>query len=331
MTGKKSLRLILAASGIVLIGVLVWTLKNKHKSRSETLVPAQASQGSIEEIVEATGQVAPLNRVEIKPPVQGRIEELKVDEGSEVHAGQTLAWMSSADRAAILDAARAQGNEAYQHWKDAYKPTPIDAPLSGVIILRNVVTGQTVDPAVVLYAMSDRLIVIAQVDESDIGRIKLDMPARITLDAYPNQVQTGKVFQILQEGVNISNVITYNVKIDLGQAPTFYRSQMTANVDFIVQRKENAVLVPSAAVHESRSNPGTKEVMVPGPDGKPVAQTVETGIDNGDQVEILSGLKAGQTVLIRHAVYIPQQGPQTSPLTMGGRPSGPQQGGARRQ
>src|SRR5262249_4093711 len=143
--------------------------------------------GSIEDTVEATGEVMPLNRVEIKPPIGGRIEKLLVDEGAHVAAGQILGWMSSTDRAAILDAAPSQGPEELKHWEDTYKATPIVAPLAGTVILRNVVVGQTVDPATVIYAMSDKLIVKADVDETDIGRVRTGMEARITLDSYPNQ------------------------------------------------------------------------------------------------------------------------------------------------
>jgi macrolide-specific efflux system membrane fusion protein len=308
---------------LIAIGTGVYfAFHKKHRGPAGAMTTLQVTQGSIEDLIQATGSVAPLNRVEIKPPIQGRIEQLLVNEGDTVQGGQTLAWMSSTDRAAILDAARAQGPDAYKQWQDSYKPTPIIAPLSGVIILKNVVVGQTVDPTVVIYAMSDHLIVIAQVDEADIGRIKLGMPARVTLDAYPNDVATGKVFQILQEGVNVSNVITYSVKVDLGRAPKFYRSQMTANIVFVVRKQDNAVLVPSGAVHESRSDPGEKVVMVPGPKGHPMPQTVVTGIDNGDQVEITSGLKSGDSILIRTTAYVPQQAPQTSPLTMGARPGG---------
>jgi macrolide-specific efflux system membrane fusion protein len=51
----------------------------------------------------------PQNRLEIKPPIAGRAEEVLVNEGELVKAGQIIAWMSSTDRAALLDAARAQG------------------------------------------------------------------------------------------------------------------------------------------------------------------------------------------------------------------------------
>src|SRR6185369_15253119 len=101
------------------------------------------------------------NRVEIKPPISGRIEQLLVEEGQKVQAGQILAWMSSTDRAAILDAARAQGPEVFAKWQDDYKPTPVVSPLSGVVILRNVVVGQTVDSSIVVYALADVLMAYA--------------------------------------------------------------------------------------------------------------------------------------------------------------------------
>ena len=276
----------------------------------------QATQGPIEETVEATGAVAPLNRVEIKPPISGRMEQLLADEGAVVKKGQILAWMSSSDRAAILDAARAQGPDALKHWEDAYKPTPVVAPLDGVIILRNVVVGQTVETNLVLFAMSDRLVVVGQVDESDVGRIHVGMPARVTLDSYPDKQEKATVFDILYEGKNVSNGIQYGVKLRPEAVPPYYRSQMTANISFIVRKKEDAVLIPSVAVKDTPS--GAKQVMVPGADGKPAPTDIKTGIETGDMVEVVSGLKAGDAVLLTGDKYVPQKGPESSPLMMTG-------------
>jgi macrolide-specific efflux system membrane fusion protein len=317
---KRILSVVLACAAL---GGAAYSLKKAlGKPKRPAADVVAVTQGPIENTVDATGSVAPLNRVEIKPPISGRIEQLVVDEGERVKAGQILAWMSSSDRAAILDAARAQGPEELKHWQDAYKPTPIIAPLSGVVILRGVVVGQTVDPSTVLYAMSDTLVVVAQVDESDVGRVHLGMPARITLDSYPDKPVEGKVFDILYEGKNVSNVIQYGVKIKVDPVPVFFRSQMTANVSFIVQRKPDALLIPAAAVRDLPG--GGKQVMVPGGEGQPpVAREIQTGVESGDSVEVVEGLEAGDKVLVARRRYVPQAGPQTSPLTMGGRPSSP--------
>jgi macrolide-specific efflux system membrane fusion protein len=314
---KKKLPIFLIVILLVSTGAFFWSRQKGHRRRGDmTTERVEAKLGSIEDSVEATGEVLPLNRVAINAPVAGRINQLLVAEGDYVKAGQILAWMSSTDRAAILDAARAQGPAAYKKWDDAYKPTPIIAPLNGTIILLNVVVGQTVDTTVAVYAMSDKLIVKADVDETDVGRIRLGMPAVVTLDSYPDTPIDGTVFQILYEGVNTSNVITYGVKIDPKHVPPFFRSQMTANIRLITKKKENVVLLPEAAI--TPTSTGERQVMVPGPKGKPVPQTVQVGLENGEQAEIVSGVQDGDTVLVIRNRYTPQQATATSPLVMGG-------------
>ena len=294
----------------------------------EAATPVAVVQGTIEATIEASGAVTPLNRIAVKPPIAGRVDRLMVEEGARVDEGQILAWMSSSDRAAILDAARANSPAELKRWEEAYKPTPIISPLKGVVILRNVVQGETVDAGTTLYAVSDRLIVTAQVDEADIGRVTKGMPARIELDAYPGRRAAGKVFDILFEGKNVSNVITYGVKIEIEKVPDFFRSQMTASVSFIAGHKDDALLIPVAAVRESARH-GGKRVMVPGPDAKPESREIETGIESGDLVEVVSGLRAGDSVLLGLKRYKPQRGPDSSPLMMGGgrRPGSGGQGG----
>lgn len=298
-------------------GALYWFQHKGHHRRGDVTVQrVEAKLGSIEDTVQATGEVLPLNRVAINAPVAGRINQLLVSEGDHVKAGQILAWMSSTDRAAILDAARAQGPDVYKKWDDAYKPTPIVAPLSGTIILLNVVVGQTVDTTVTVYAMSDKLIVKADVDETDIGRVHLGQPAIVALDSYPDSPIDGTVFQILYEGVNTNNVITYGVKIDPKHEPPFFRSQMTANIKLITKKKENVVLLPEAAITPTAS--GERQVMIPGDKGKPVPQIVQVGLENGEQAEIISGVQEGDTVLVIRNRYTPQQAAATSPLVAGG-------------
>lgn len=324
MTRRRTLGL----AGAAALGALAfWFWRGRAApAKDQAARTVMAVEGPVEETVEATGEVEPANRVEIKPPISGRVENLLVEEGDAAREGQILAWMSSADRAAVLDAARAKGPEELKRWEDAYKPTPIVAPLSGSIILRDVVVGQTVGTGDVLFAMADKLIVRANVDETDIGRVRVGMPARIALDAFLDRPIPGKVASILYEGKNVSNVITYGVKVEPRSVPPFFRSRMTANVSLVVKAKEKAVLIPLAAVREERS--GEKRVLVPGPDGEPLARQVRTGAESGENVEILDGLKAGDPVLIARKRYAAQKG-SSSPLVMGGRPRGEASGESR--
>ncbi len=312
--GWKMAGAVVASAALLGGGWRIYRLRDRDGM--SYLKTAAARRGSIEELIETTGNVAPLNRVELKPPVAGRIEKLLVEEGAHVRAGQTVAWMSSTDRAAIMDAARAQGPSTLKKWQDAYKATPVIAPISGVIILKNVVVGQTVEPATVVYAMSDRLIVIANVEESDIGKVKLGQAARISLDSYPDKIVAGKVFQILSEGVNVQNVISYPVKIDPIQAPPFFRAQMTANISIVVREVADAVLAPVAAVHAGKK--GGWYVFVPAPEG-PRKRAVKVGIEGSENAQILSGLSEGDLVVTSAVRYVPQEGAQTSPLAFGRR------------
>jgi macrolide-specific efflux system membrane fusion protein len=313
-------RIIALAVVVALAGGGAWYWKSKgKKKRGDRTQTVEATIGKIEQTVDATGSILPLNRVEVKPPIGGRIEKLLVLEGDKVQVGQILAWMSSTDRAAILDAARAQGPEAFAKWQDDYKPTPVVSPLSGVVILNNTVVGQTVDSSVVVYALADVLIAYAQVDESDIGRVHKGQKARIVLDAYPTKPVVGTVFDILYEGKNVSNVITYGVKVRPDHVPDFFRSQMTANISFEVSRKEKALILPSFVVRTTSE--GTRAVSLPPTpesDGKPVTREVKTGLENDDTVEIVSGLEEGDKVLLPQGKYVPQKAPDSSPLTFGG-------------
>jgi macrolide-specific efflux system membrane fusion protein len=278
----------------------------------------QATRGDLEETVLATGIVQPQNRLEIKPPIAGRAEEILVREGQSVRKGQVLAWMSSGERAALLDAASARGPEELAHWKGLFNPAPLIAPLDGLIIARNVEPGQTVTAADAVLVMSDRLIVKAQVDETDIAQVKIGQPARFVVDAYPQQAITGRVGHISYEAKTVNNVTVYEVDIVPGRPPDFMRSGMTANVTFIVESKRNVLLLPAEAIH-AEGGTATVRLAGAGPEGAPRTVEVVTGATDGKRVEILSGLEDGATVLTP-IMRMPDSSAKTlsSPFTPGG-------------
>lgn len=283
---------------IIVSGAGYWIWRSyqsddKSKTVTETINPIR---GNIEVAITTTGTVQPQNRLEMKPPISGRIEEILVREGSHVRKGDVVAWMSSIERAALLDAARSRGREALQEWEDAYKPTPLVAPINGDVIVRSVEPGQSVttgDPVVVL---SDRLIVKAQVDETDIGRVKVGQSALISLDAYPDEKVMARVDHISYESRLVSNVTIYEVDVLPQKVPGVFRSGMTANVDIIEKIKRNVLRLPVEAIHREKDG---AYVMVKGNgEGNSSLKKVGTGISDEDFIEITSGLKDNDTVIV---------------------------------
>ncbi|TCD47663.1 HlyD family efflux transporter periplasmic adaptor subunit [Chlorobium sp. N1] len=261
-----------------------------------------AAVGRIVSKVSTTGEIEPRNRLKILPSVAGRVEEVRCVEGEEVRKGQVLALLSSSERAALLDAARLQGGEEQSYWKSVYRETAVLAPIDGQIIVRSIEPGQTVTSSDSLFVLSDRLIVKAYVDETDIGRVRLGQKAVIGLDAYPEIRLRGRVGHIYFESHLQNNVNIYYVDVIPESVPEVFRSGMSANIDIIVREKNDALLVPAAAVI-SRSG-RTTVLLEGGKDGLGTPCEVETGISDEGRVEIVRGIGEGARVLIPDASIV---------------------------
>lgn len=271
----------------------------------------KVNKGNLEVTVTATGAVKPYNRLEIKPPIAGRVDEVLVREGDEVKQGQVLARMSSVERAALLDAARPQGEEMFKRWQEAYKPAPLLAPLDGMVIVRSVEPGQTVTTADPVVVLSDRLIVEALVDETDLSFTQLGQKTEIRLDAYPDQVFLGMVDHITYESTLQNNVNVYAIDIIPEKVPPAFRSGMTANVTFIVKERKDVLLIPSEAVTEWPSKvakPAEADFAVykKSFSGKLVPVPVRIGESDGRMTEVLQGPKEGTEIQIVRKKEKPQ-------------------------
>lgn len=290
LKSKKLLLIIL----ILALGVSVAYFKLYRQNNSDvTFNENKVARGDIEINILATGTVQPENRLEIKPPIPGRVEKVLIEEGDKVKQGQILAWMSSTERAALLDAARAKGAKELKRWEQIYPATPILAPLDGTIVLKNVEQGETFTSSDSLISMSDRLTVKAQVDETDIALIDLKQDAEIILDAYPTKKIPAKVDKIAFDATTVNNVTTYIVDVLPILVPDFMRSGMTANVTFTIDAKKDILLIPTEAIKIAN---GRFTVLVK-TSNKPLEKEITPGISNGKQTEIISGLKEEDVVL----------------------------------
>jgi membrane fusion protein, macrolide-specific efflux system len=310
--------IVLAAAGTFIV--------LKRKSNAVTYREIHPQRGTISLIFRETGTVSPRNRLEIRPQIPGRLDDILVVEGEKVTKGQVLAWMSSTDRAAILDMARSKGPEEVKKWEDAYKPTPVISPIDGFVIVRNKEPGQSVTTGDDIVVLADKLIIDANIDETDLSYVKLGQVVSISLDAFPDEKFNGRIEHIAYESQMISNVNVYEIKILALDVPRNFRSGMTATIEVKGKEKENALLVSSELITD---NGKKKTVSVKAENGKPEPREVTVGIEDGKKSEILTGISDDDIILVESKKH-----KRSNNMRFGGMPGmggggGPGAGGGR--
>lgn len=299
---------------VIIIGVWSYfTLRKEEVNYSYT--PYEVSIGTLSMSIDATGTVSPKNRLEIKSPIAGRIEEILVKEGEDVKKGAILAWTSSTERAALLDAVRTKGKEELDRWEDLYRPTPVIAPINGTLILKGMETGQSFSGTDVLFTMADYLIVKANVDETDIAQVANKQKAIILLDAYPQNEIRGSVTHVAFDSTTTNNVTSYSVDVLPDEVPSFMRSGMTANITIVVQATESVITVPQSAIIDDE---GSSAVLIKNKDSY-IPKRVTLGNSNGREIEVKEGLKPGDVIYIRSLALSGKQQGSNPFMPSGGR------------
>ena len=132
--------------------------------------------------------------------------------------------------------------------------TTIKSPIDGIVVSRNVDEGQTVAASLsapTLFVIANNLNKIqiqASVAEADIGKISLNQTVNFTVDAYPEHKFSGRVAQIRLSPTTTQNVVTYTVIIYAENPEEKLLPGMTANLSFEIERHENVLRVPNAAL-----------------------------------------------------------------------------------
>ena len=227
----------------------------------------------------------------------------------------------------------AQSN--YDNAMTNLKYAEIYSPISGVVINKEVEEGQTVAASFstpTLFTIANDLTqmqVEADVDEADIGMVRVGQPVRFTVDAFPRDTFQGTVKQIRLEPTVTNNVVTYTVIIDAPNRDNKLYPGMTANVNIIVQSEEG-LLIPYEALYlqleanqiewlkqagysldqptKKPASDGPKAMPQPtGEKGSPIWVVndkqlrpvfIEKGLDDGANMIVRSGLNEGDEVIL---------------------------------
>jgi HlyD family secretion protein len=185
----------------------------------------------------------------------------------------------------------------------------IRAPAAGTILTRVVNPGDPIvpltsyQPGTEMATVADMrdLIFKGTVDEIDVGKLSIGMPARIKVGALPTDVVTGRVSRIAPQAQQKEGATLFDVEIELdpGQKITL-RAGYSANADVIIREKKDVLTLPERLItFEDGGKKATVEIAAADPKAQPKKVEIKTGISDGLNVEVLSGLKKGDKVVER--------------------------------
>ena len=210
----------------------------------------------------------------------------------------------------VAKAQVAQAEAALKAAETNLRYTRILSPVDGVVVSRSVDVGQTVaasfqTPTLFTIAQDlTKMQINTNVDEADIGRIKIAQDVEFTVDAYPDTLFTGSVSQIRIAPIIVQNVVTYDVVIRVDNPEQKLKPGMTANVSIIVAGKRDILKVPNTALRFRPPETGKPAVYKNAgvwllANQSPKRMDVTTGIGDDKYTEILSGeIKEGQEVIV---------------------------------
>ena len=349
---RPKLLIAVALVVICSIGAYAYYEHTASASKAGAVETAEVTRMNIKSSISATGVISPVNSVEVSPKITARISTVAVKENDRVEKGQIVATLDGKDYAAKKDQAQYKLTNAqlkYERAKALYEAgagskqdldnarfeydtaasslseaesdvaeTVITAPMSGVVVGEPktpgtmAVQGNSSPTVIMRIADTGTKQIIAKVDETDIGKIKVGQDATFTVDSYTNKTFTAHVSKISQTDTTYSwdttnttsssaassaSVIYYYVTLNVDDPNDDLRLGMTARVDISTSQKENALVVPIAAL---KTNNSGSYVVVVHNDGSTENVMVQTGIYSDDYVEITSGLSVGDKVSIAY-------------------------------
>lgn len=189
----------------------------------------------------------------------------------------------------------------------------ITSPIDGVVLSKSVEEGQTVAASFntpELFKIARDLTdmqVIADIDEADIGNVKVGERVDFTVDACPDQTFSGTVKQVRQEATTTNNVVTYEVVISAPNKDLKLKPGLTANVTIYTQEQANVLSIPNKALRftPTKETVGNRQIIdTKGKnkvwtlkDNKIIAYAVNIGFSDGTHTQILSGIRQGESVI----------------------------------
>jgi HlyD family secretion protein len=229
--------------------------------------------------------------------------ESAVAEWNDAKSGPDTATVQSAQAALV------KAEAEWQAQQKAVNDLTVKAPMDGVIVQINGNVGEVPSSPFIVMDNSDadNLEVLAKISESDIGKVKEGLSAIFTSISFDNKEFAGKVKLVYPEATTDSGVTTYDVLLSIENKDKLLKTGMSVNVNIKVGTHQNVLVVPTAALKSQNGKDGVYLVSKSKADqsareGKSDVpyrfQPVTIGYFSSDMVEITSGLKEGDQVVL---------------------------------
>jgi HlyD family secretion protein len=211
-------------------------------------------------------------------------------------------------RVSQAEATVAQSEAAVERAEEELSNATIRSPIKGMVLSRDVEIGSPVSSILNLGAGATLVMVLGdihevfvrgKVDESDIGLVKLGLPARIRVETFKDRQFEGRVTQISPLGVEKDNVVSFEVRVSIDNASGALRANMSANAEIVLEEHKGTLTVPEKAVIYDAQRNASVEVPAPGTRSGKEKKAVKVGVSNGTKTEIVQGLTEGQKVILQ--------------------------------
>jgi HlyD family secretion protein len=209
---------------------------------------------------------------------------------------------------AKAEAQVAQAKAALENAEEDLRNSTIVSPIDGLVLSRDVNVGDAVSSILVLGSQATLLFTLGdisevyvqgKVDEADIGKVYLNQPARIVVEAFKDKKFTGKVTKISPLGKEKDNVTTFEVRVSISNPTGELKANMSANAEVVLEEKKNVLMVQEGALIYDKDRNATVELPDPkAPNGRKKTN-IKLGISNGVKTEIVSGLTEKQQVVLQ--------------------------------
>jgi HlyD family secretion protein len=201
-----------------------------------------------------------------------------------------------------------QAQASLKQLEEQLSYTSVTSPIDGVVLSRDVQMGDAVSSILVLGSTATLVMTLGdthevyvkgKVDESDIAKVYMNQAARIKVQSFPSKTFAGRVTKIAPLGVEKDNVTTFEVWISIDNPGGELKANMTANAEIVLEEHKNVLTIPEQAVIYDKDR--NASVWVPDAHGKDGHRIVgvKVGLSNGSRIEVLSGLKPGDQVVLQ--------------------------------